>query len=137
MMLLNIAQTAILADGRLLSVEANELNWVSKCGVAVCREKIQTLRSKSMRLVRNCMSSRYTISDPPPSQATILPPTLIGGTSLINSIGDFLLVSCRQVKYCQSDCCRVALQLTHSSHIRKLHMEREPILQEALTSIWV
>lgn len=29
----------------------------------------------------------------PPSQATILPSTLIGGTSLISSIGDFLLVS--------------------------------------------
>jgi len=28
-----------------------------------------------------------------PSQATILPSTLIGGTSLISSIGDFLLVS--------------------------------------------
>lgn len=30
----------------------------------------------------------------PPSQATMRPSTLIGGTSLINSIGDFLLVSC-------------------------------------------
>lgn len=29
----------------------------------------------------------------PPSQATILLSTLIGGTSLISSIGDFLLVS--------------------------------------------
>jgi hypothetical protein len=32
----------------------------------------------------------------PPSQTAIRPSTFIGGTSLISSIGDFLLVSCNK-----------------------------------------
>lgn len=38
-MILNVAKATVLADCRLLEVEAYKLNWVPKCGIVVCKPK--------------------------------------------------------------------------------------------------
>lgn len=110
MVVLNIAKAAVFAHSRCIQIKADVLNWMAKGRVFICNSNgnsqlcrkciimsISAFASNSGQsmTVTMCKGGKCLI-DLPPSHAAIRPSTLIGGTSLMSSIGDFLLVSCNK-----------------------------------------
>ena len=102
-------QQARVGRGKWTQLDDPVLDW---CLQVIYKSPV---RQKSQS--QECLKPLMRSGDKPPSQAAVLPTTLIGGTSLISSIGDFLLLSCHVMQKPPADVTKTNKEAwTHSSY---------------------